>query len=525
MDENALEGPLPEFRHAELDSSTCIRLIQIRAELFRGDISCTLQHYESDTRKRPDYAALSYVWGDSTPTQTIYINGLVYRVHQSLWEFLSHSWTKKDRARTWLWTDLLCIDQAHHIEKNEQISRMGDIYAQAAHVISWLGNHEKAVEALRILVEMSEEVDPGCPPKFAWSSPESEQIHKACDQLAFREPYWERVWILQEVACARNCIVASGDTAVNFEDLLQKMEIAMQRSIRFDYASDRDRRMKRIKALVGLRTSIQQGKTIKILELIEKTSFCQATRSRDRIYGLLGLASRLDPGFDSRALDVSQRKSLVDVWWDIIFMISDQESNISIKHDMAALKNLFERLSPPRKHWKLNMGSSIRRAHAETASQVSEAAYSSSIQAFLGILYPHREHDVTLRYRQQLQKAWEIVTTHIYDHEEDVSGLQTSLGWSTYAGLRFTSWHYIDNKSSETLAHSLPSGWFCAAHSPDPPSKITAKHAIMSTVSIKAPPEDYSRPAFCSREEHDEACCDLSLVMLKIEQLSVTCLV
>lgn len=182
-----------EFRHSELRSETSIRLIRIHAELFRGDISCTLRHYESDTQTCPDYTALSYVWGDSTPTHTIYINGLVYRVHQSLWEFLSHVQSKKETERTWFWTDLLCIDQAHHSEKNEQISRMGDIYAQAALVTSWLGNRDKTVEALRILVDISEGIGTGCEPKYAWRSSESEQIHRACDQLAFQEPYWERV--------------------------------------------------------------------------------------------------------------------------------------------------------------------------------------------------------------------------------------------------------------------------------------------------------------------------------------------
>lgn len=525
MEDNDWEGPLQEFRHAELDSNTCIRLVQIHAELFRGDISCTLQHFDSDTQTCPNYAALSYVWGDPTPTQSIYINGLVCRVHQGLWKLLSHSWRQEHMESTWFWTDFLCIDQAHHSEKSVQIPRMGDIYAQAAYVTSWLGNQEETVKALKTLVEISEEADTGCAPKYAWSSSESEQIHKACDQLGFREPYWERVWVLQEVACAKVCSVASGDTCVNFGDLLCKMDIAMRRSVRFDSSSDRHRRMKRIEAFADLKTSIQQGKTIKILELIEKTSFCEATRGQDRIYGLLGLASRLDSGFDSRSLEVSQHKTLSHVWWDIIFMTSDQESNISIKSDLEALQNLFERLAPPRKHLELKMGSSKRRIYAETASQVSKAAYSSSIQAFLGIIHSNREHDATVRSRQHLKKAWDLVTTHVYDHDHDVPGLKTSLGWTAYAGLRFNSWHYVENESPETLATSLPVGWFCAAHSPEPLSKTTAKHRIMRTYSVKAPPEDRSNPSHCSGSEHGEVHCDLSSVLLKIEQLGVTCLV
>lgn len=80
-------------------------------------------------------------------------------------------------------------------------------------------------------------------------------------------------------------------------------------------------------------------------------------------------------------------------------------------------------------------------------------------------------------------------------------------------------------KIPNTLVNSLPLGWLCAAHSPNPPSKITAKHRIMDTFSIKTPPEDRSHPAYCSRAEHGDVHCDLSLVVMNIEELGLTCLV
>lgn len=524
MEETTCPGE--EFRHAELRSNTSIRLVHIHAELFRGEVSCTLEQYESGTGTCPDYVALSYVWGDSTPTHTIYINDLVYKVHQSLWEFLSHTRTKEGTERTLFWTDLLCIDQAHHSEKNEQISRMGDIYAQAACVTSWLGNHKMTEEALKTLVEISEDIDTGrAPTKYSWRSSESERIHRACDQLAFQKDYWKRVWILQEVACAKHCIVASGDTSVYFEDLLHKMEIAMTRSVRFDLSSDRERIMKHVKVLADLKTSIQQGKTIRILQLIEKTSFCQATRAQDKIYGLLGLASRLDTEFDSRAVEVSQQKSLDDVWWDIIFMISDKKSSASIKRDLATVEKLIRNLPPPSKCWELEMGSSIRRAQAETASWVSMAAYSYFARRLMDFSPREftRAHE-PLGHGYLLQREWDKVTRHVYVHEHDVPGLQTTLGWSTFAGLRFTSWYQLKRELPETLMDSRPLGWFCAAHSPDSPSKTTLKHSITPTYTIKASKEGLF-PAYCSREEYGEAHCDMSLIVLKLEQLGITCLV
>lgn len=304
------------------------------------------------------------------------------------------------------------------------------------------------------------------------------------------------------------------------------MDVAMKRSVRFDISSDRDRIMKRIKALVDLKTSIQQGKTIRILELIEKTSFCQATRGQDKIYGLLGLASRLDSGFDPLALEVSQQKSLTDVWWDNIFMISDRESRKGVKLGLMASGPLIGMLPPPRQHLEVEMGSSIRRTQAKTASQVSEAAYSRSIQAFLGVTDPDIINESMVECEQdRLRNVWDMVTRHFYNYKHHVPGLQPRLAWSTYAGLEFTSWNEYKGEGQETRANSLPSGWFCVDHLPDSPSKTTAKHPIMDTHSIKSSPEDRFHPAYCSGAKKDELCCDLSLISLEIEPLGITCLV
>lgn len=530
MEKSTGECAPQEFRHSELLSNTSIRLLQIHAELLCGNISCTLQHYETDNQPCPDYTALSYVWGKSTPTHTIYINGMVYRVHQSLWKFLSHIQSKGEAERTWLWTDLICIDQAHHSEKNEQIARMGDIYAQAAHVISWLGNSDETAEALQVFRDTPEGIDTETEPRYRWWSSESEQIHRACDQIAFRESYWGRVWIFQEVACARVCIVACGDVSISFEDLVRKMEAAMRRTVRFHDSSQRDKRMERVKALADLKTSMQQKKNINILKILEKTSFCQATRDRDEIYGLIGLASRLDPGFDPNDLEVSQHKTRTDVWWDIIFMTLDKITGVSsIEKDIDALCVLVEELDPPRSQWPLDMGSSIRRAQFETAFQVSEAAYSWPVQRSLGIHYWQFEinrwdgdggYDGSmLTSRGALRAEWDQVIQHIWHN--DVPGLRTSLGQSAYAALRFTSWHGYVDESRCTPAKSLPLGWFCAAHMPDHLSKITAKHLVTSTFL-----EDQNfDPLNCPGAEHGEGRCEFSSLVLSIEQLGITCLV
>lgn len=516
LKDNAWEGPLQEFRHAELRSSTCIRLVQIHAGLFRGDISCTLQQYETDTQTCPDYAALSYRWGDSTPAHTIYVNGLVYRVHRSLWEFLLHRQTKEDTEHVWIWTDLLCIDQAHHSEKNEQISRMGDIYSQAAYVISWLGNDLKQVVALRNLVEICNQIDSGCAQRHTLERSQIEQMIRACSTLGREEAYWERVWIVQEIACARHCMVTCGDFSIELEGLWQMMKTETN-----DHTNTRT---VHIENLVDLKTSIQQGKTMKFIRLIQQMMFCEATEDRDKIYGLLGLARRLDPGFDSHALGISQHKSLEDVWWDMIFMIIERESNVGIKRDLAALQAMAGWLPPPRHHWKLEMESSIRTSCAETVCLAFEAAFSRTIQEFLGTGLSGENRVFMLS--GEYQTAWDEMTAHV--SENDVPGLQERLFWSAFAGLSFIPPYDVWKNTSQEFEDSLPSGWFCAAHWPYILNETTrtARRRIKSIRSFEdLRPESRRVPSHCSGAKHDGPRCDLSLVVLRIEPLGVTCLV
>lgn len=222
---------------------------------------------------------------------------------------------------------------------------------------------------------------------------------------------------------ARVCIVACGDVSISFEDLVRKMETAMRRTVSFDDSFQRNKRMERVKVLAGLKTSIQQKNTINILKLLETTSFCQATRDQDEIYGLLGLASRLDPGFDPNDLEVSQHKTLTDVWWDIVFMTLDQIPGVSsIEEYLNALCVLVKELGPPRSQWPLDVGSGIRGAQFETAFHVSEAADSWPVQRYLGI---HRWQDEIDRWyvtgdidylhtsRGALRANWDRVIQHI----------------------------------------------------------------------------------------------------------------
>lgn len=101
-----------------------------------------------DLNARPQYVALSYVWGPwSRPPRTIFCGQHQVDVTDNLWEALSHlrrDPTGEDPGRSsdgsmTIWIDALCINQRDAEEKMAQIPLMGDIYSSSFSTCIWLG--------------------------------------------------------------------------------------------------------------------------------------------------------------------------------------------------------------------------------------------------------------------------------------------------------------------------------------------------------------------------------------------------
>lgn len=85
------------------------------------------------------YEALSYVWGDPTPVETVYCGGKSLQVAANCFQALKY--LRKQRAVRTLWIDAICINQRGPVEeKGKQIALMEDIYKEATTVLIWMGD-------------------------------------------------------------------------------------------------------------------------------------------------------------------------------------------------------------------------------------------------------------------------------------------------------------------------------------------------------------------------------------------------
>ncbi|KAK8058990.1 hypothetical protein PG994_009438 [Apiospora phragmitis] len=103
-----------------------IRIIRINPGQRQDDVSCQLETVSLDGK--PKYDTLSYTWGSSKDTSTIYVNDQPVRVSVNLWDSLRR--VRHAHKAITLWADALCIDQFNEGEKSQQVAMMGQVYRQ-----------------------------------------------------------------------------------------------------------------------------------------------------------------------------------------------------------------------------------------------------------------------------------------------------------------------------------------------------------------------------------------------------------
>jgi hypothetical protein len=107
-------------------------------------ISLTTKVFRLD--QRPDFHAISYVWGTAPASLKVPCNGngRSLLVTPTAYEMLANF---ANFQRLWWWVDAVCIDQENEVEKAGQIPLMRQIYANALSVAVWLGVGNPAVHA------------------------------------------------------------------------------------------------------------------------------------------------------------------------------------------------------------------------------------------------------------------------------------------------------------------------------------------------------------------------------------------
>lgn len=367
-----------EYQFRPLHKPNSIRLVRIEPQRLTDDplICCTIQHFPDESQKVPSYDALSYVWGDTNVKETIFIRDsgdtegaepkfCKLDVHKNLWKFLDHMSKSKD-SPPWLWTDFLCINQDSVQEKEEQISRMGEIYSNARQTIAWLGRSDPSTSQIhpkesvehhmsqistdimrtpKLLKSLQDAIE--SQPRYwtnwmrmvrsgdqkIWERRGSgdsdvlkERRSQTPDGLKSRSnpwmpalvdnilslDYWKRIWIVQEVALAKKVELRYGDTTLDFDDFIRAYQV------RFFDQWTRNSQAITTQAIAAVEARIA-GDDITVREIITWSQRCKCSVPVDRVKGLLGLLRKQKPD--------SEKENPVYAYLDGVFAIPLQRSS------------------------------------------------------------------------------------------------------------------------------------------------------------------------------------------------------
>lgn len=309
------------FKYFPLREPQQIRLLKLFAgrpwEKIRGE--CI--QVSIDSAPAPTFTAISYTWGDRTIRHQISLDDCDFDITQNVYDVLRHIRSPRDDQLVWI--DSICINQNDISEKNEQVRLMGRIYSSAETVWVWLGlESEDSALAMRFLPTLAEAlfdlrsqfyVHQDVLFKMTSTQIDSPQWD-ALDKL-FKRPWFQRLWVLQEVALASSVKIVCGDDSLPVDlvrivamELARRCWLYMFNSEAADLSSDTTRRhgLVQIWNMTAVGHNLRKGIPLSLEEALYLSSTYLATDPRDKIYGILGLAGNttLSPDYGKGVLEV-----------------------------------------------------------------------------------------------------------------------------------------------------------------------------------------------------------------------------
>ncbi|KAI1411961.1 HET-domain-containing protein [Hypoxylon sp. FL1857] len=239
----------------------------------------------------PDYFAISYCWGDDTHQTPIEIDGESIYVTKNLAAALRQLGFGPG---TMIWADALCINQDDVNEKAHQIRSMGLIYSKAQATVVWLGEEERDTQHACALLkgicledQDQDQLNYISSDKFKTALKNTHYPIRSLRGLyeILTRPYWERVWIIQEIAKAETVWVRCGSLSFDLTSLIACAKHVNDLSQRIHILIDAIQEF-RLQELEARRGALRMT----LLQALIRSRYSLATNPRDKVYALLNLA-------------------------------------------------------------------------------------------------------------------------------------------------------------------------------------------------------------------------------------------
>lgn len=310
------------YTYAPLEGSRDIRLLVLQPGQLGSPIHCTLVVTSLDSA--PEYETISYCWGDESIKQKIFCDDCTIDVTVSLYTALDRL-RFSDRPRT-LWADAVCIDQVHNsAEKGSQILLMTNIYSLAQRVLVWLGDDTAGLAGIETVISRGlellpeETLDPEEMQKRIKGLPMYRESNITWDPFIrlVSKSWFQRKWVVQEVALSRNAVLICGPIQLRWNDVsslaLRIMSYDLSATLP-DTDYDINTQPWQFYNISMILAATIYRPQITLLDAIKATKKFFCKDPRDHIYGLLGLIANkqgsvrdIVPAYDAPVEEVYRR--------------------------------------------------------------------------------------------------------------------------------------------------------------------------------------------------------------------------
>jgi hypothetical protein len=281
------------------------------------------------------FNAMSYAWGSQAETFLISCGGCQLQIHHNLYSalpYLAQRYKAEGLVARPYWIDAICINQADGEEKTSQIRLMNEIYRQADKVLVWLGcapKQEFVPRAIDLLPLVGKELV-----RYLQSPAHRFEVAHELTHLGrdgweailhlLRNPYFRRVWMIQEVALAKEIMFLCGSHEIDAQ-LMEKAVFASC-NLRDFVIYDLNGELMRVLApshddnvVFLIRDIVQTGfepqnagdnahQTIRIANLLSNQT-CFAPQ--DRVLGMLGMVQE---EFGDASMELHTYTSIPDLY-------------------------------------------------------------------------------------------------------------------------------------------------------------------------------------------------------------------
>ena len=290
------------YEYPSLSTDTHIRLITLNPKASgasdTNDIRIKLN--QQPINECPKYTALSYTWGQPYRTQDVIVetSNRCIKVTENLHAALEHL---RERVPVTLWIDAICINQDDIQEPSSQVRLMRHIYRGARQVAVWIHRPDEPLSSEDAekwtFVKAPGMEDYRLSENGEWTRTPREKenypvIEYPMSRLRlFQHPWFMRVWIMQEVAYARDIVLRTGKQTIYWDDVEEwvgkyRDRVSDPRNTRVDEATDLSMAM--VSIMSDFRHSIDmESLTVPLPNILYQ--HCGATDLKDNIFALLSL--------------------------------------------------------------------------------------------------------------------------------------------------------------------------------------------------------------------------------------------